>query len=97
MIAYLQWIAEQGITLTKFKQITHPSQPNYVAAVGGALNGVKDDKNHTISKDVKTIVDPLEPAGISWGLYQEDMPYTGYTGDYVNQDNGMNDYVRKHK
>ena len=31
-------------------------------------------------------------------MYQEDMPYTGYEGfDWVNQETGANDYVRKHK
>jgi len=42
-------------------------------------------------------VDLLEAAGVSWSLYQEDMPYSGFEGDYVNQQNGRNDYVRKHK
>jgi hypothetical protein len=35
--------------------------------------------------------------GISWGTYQEDMPYTGFEGmAYVNQKTKANDYVRKH-
>lgn len=50
-----------------------------------------------ISSDVKTIVDLLDAAGVSWSEYEEDMPYSGFEGDYVNQVNGANDYVRKHK
>jgi phospholipase C len=38
----------------------------------------------------------LEAGGVSWSLYQEDMPYSGFEGDYVNQKTGANDYVRKH-
>jgi hypothetical protein len=50
-----------------------------------------------IDKSSKTIVDLLDAKGISWSEYQEDMPYSGFQGDYVNQQNGANDYVRKHK
>ena len=50
-----------------------------------------------IDKSSKTIVDLLDGKGISWSEYQEDMPYSGFQGDYVNQENGANDYVRKHK
>ena len=47
---------------------------------------------------MSTVVDLLEDKGISWGLYQEDMPYSGFQGlAWVNQKNGANDYVRKHK
>jgi hypothetical protein len=46
---------------------------------------------------VKTIADLLEAAGVSWSVYQEDMPYSGFEGDWVNQQNGANMYVRKHK
>lgn len=35
--------------------------------------------------------------GISWGTYEEDMPYTGFEGfSWVNQETMANDYVRKH-
>jgi acid phosphatase len=39
----------------------------------------------------------LEDKKISWGSYQEDMPYSGFEGfAFINQANGRNDYVRKH-
>jgi hypothetical protein len=50
-----------------------------------------------IDDDEKTIVDLLDAKGISWSEYQEGLPYSGFQGDYVNQVNGRNDYVRKHK
>jgi acid phosphatase len=46
---------------------------------------------------VQTIVDLLETKGVSWAEYEQDMPSSGYTGNYVNQQTGANDYVRKHK
>ena len=48
-------------------------------------------------QNVSSIVDLLEARGISWGEYQEDMPYTGFEGfSWVNQRTHANDYVRKH-
>lgn len=68
-----------------------------MAAVGASTNGITDDSFQRISSGVKTIVDLLEAKGISWGVYQEDMPYSGFEGNYVNQKTKANDYVRKHK
>ncbi|KAJ5432293.1 uncharacterized protein N7458_011449 [Penicillium daleae] len=92
----LAYLASLGITLTNYFAITHPSQPNYVAAVGGSTFGVADDNTHYISSSTKTIVDLLEGAGVSWSLYQEDMPYSGFEANYANQKTGANDYMRKH-
>jgi hypothetical protein len=72
-------------------------QPNYVAAVGGDTFGITDDSTHYIDASTKTIVDLLDNAGISWSLYQEDMPYSGFEANYHNQETDKNDYVRKHK
>lgn len=94
--ANLQWIASQGILLNNYLAITHPSQPNYVAAVGGSTHGVTGDSFTRISSASKTIVDLLEAKGVSWSEYEEDSPYSGFEGDYVNQKTGANDYVRKH-
>lgn len=50
-----------------------------------------------VASNVSTVVDLLEDKGISWGTYQEDMPFTGFEGfAWKNQKTGANDYVRKH-
>lgn len=72
-------------------------QPNYVAAVGGDTFGIADDNTHYISASTGTIVDLLDNAGISWSVYQEDMPFSGFEANWVNQETGANDYMRKHK
>jgi len=55
-----------------------------------------DDFNQ-IDSNVSTVTALLEARGISWGTYQEDMPYTGYEGfSWLNQSIHKNDYVRKH-
>lgn len=95
--ANLVWLAEQGITLENYFGVTHPSEPNYVASHGGDYFGMDNDDLNMIDANVSTIVDLLEDKGISWGEYQEDMPYTGFEGKaWVNQETGANDYVRKH-
>jgi len=60
--------------------------------------GLDGDPFTQVPRNVSSVVDLLEDRGISWSLYQEDMPYSGYQGfSWVNQKTGANDYVRKHK
>jgi len=93
----LNWLAKKGITLSNHFAVTHPSMPNYAAAISGDYYGINHDDMTAIPKNVSTLVDLLEAKCISWGAYQEDMPYTGFQGfDYRNQKTGANDYVRKH-
>lgn len=95
--ANLAWLATKGITLENYFAVTHPSEPNYVASHGGDYFGMDNDKQHFIDANVSSIVDLLEANNISWGEYQEDLPYSGFEGyAWVNQDSGANDYVRKH-
>lgn len=90
--ANLAWLAEQGITLENYFAQTHPSEPNYVASHGGDYFGMDNDEFNFIDANISTIVDLLENKGISWGEYQEDMPYTGFEGfAWVNQETGAND------
>lgn len=93
----LSRLASQGITLSNYYAVTHPSQPNYMASVGGDTFGLGDDNFHSLPSNISSIVDLLEDKGISWGEYQEDMPSSGFEGfAWINQQNGANDYVRKH-
>ncbi len=95
--ANLAWLATKGITLSNNFAQTHPSEPNYVAAIGGDYFGMNNDNFNFMDKNISTVIDLLEQAGISWGEYQEDMPYSGFEGfAYINQKNKANDYVRKH-
>ena len=69
-----------------------------MAVVGGDYFGLNGDPFIDVPNNVSSVVDLLEDKGISWSLYQEDMPYSGFQGfAWVNQQNGRNDYVRKHK
>ncbi|KAF9283205.1 hypothetical protein BGZ68_005499 [Mortierella alpina] len=89
--ANLQAFVPQGVTLTNYHAITHPSEPNYIATIGGAYFGLEDDDYHAIPSNYTTIVDLLEKKNLSWKAYQEDMPTVCYK-DYDYK--GL--YFRKH-
>jgi acid phosphatase len=93
----LAWLAKKGITLSSYYAVTHPSQPNYCAAIGGDYFGMNHDDFTLFPKNISTIIDALEDKGVSWAEYMEDMPSVGYKPmEYLNQETGANDYVRKH-
>ncbi|GMM45657.1 hypothetical protein DAPK24_022320 [Pichia kluyveri] len=93
----MAWVASHGITLTNYWAVTHPSEPNYMSSVGGDYFALDDDRFTSLPKNVSTLADLLDDKGISFGSYQEHLPYTGFTGfNYSNQETFANDYVRKH-
>ncbi|KAK3371532.1 phosphoesterase family-domain-containing protein [Lasiosphaeria ovina] len=91
-------LKRRGILLTRYYAHTHPSQPNYLAAVAGDYFGLNHDENVRVPEDVFTVVDLLETKNISWAGYFEDMPGPGYMSDASDGStgNGGWDYVRKH-
>ena len=93
----MQFFMSQGITLTNYWAQTHPSSPNYVAVVGGSYFGSYDNSYRLLPESVPTVADLLETKDISWGEYQEDQPFTGFTGyNYSRQSDYADAYVRKH-
>ncbi|KAL3448131.1 acid phosphatase PHOa [Aspergillus insuetus] len=92
-----KWLASRGITLTNYYSTGHPSQPNYIAAASGDNYGMDNDYFNHVPANVSTVADLLNLKGISWGEYQEHMPYPGFQGvNYSNQETYANDYMRKH-
>ncbi|KAG0739880.1 hypothetical protein G6F57_002685 [Rhizopus arrhizus] len=83
-------LQKHGILLDNYNAITHPSQPNYVASTGGSNFGIITDDYYNISANTLSIFDLLEDKGLTWRLYQEDIPSIGYTGYEAGN------YVRKH-
>lgn len=95
--ADLRWLAERGITLTNYWALTHPSEPNYIASVSGDTFGLDKDSFITIPSNISTVIDLLEIENITWGEYQEDLPYSGFQGlTFSSHDNSAKSYVRKH-
>ncbi|KAI9743500.1 MAG: hypothetical protein M1818_002813 [Claussenomyces sp. TS43310] len=91
------YFASKGLTLENLFAVTHPSQPNYLASITGDYFGLNGDWFNAVPENISSTIDLLEDKGISWAMYEEDMPYTGFQGvEYINQETGANDYVRKH-
>ncbi|KUJ20782.1 acid phosphatase [Mollisia scopiformis] len=79
----MEALAKMGIKLTGSYAVTHPSEPNYMAAFAGDYWGVNGDSFLAVPSNVSTVADLLDDKGISWGLYQEGMPYSGYQGPAI--------------
>ncbi|EED16668.1 acid phosphatase PHOa [Talaromyces stipitatus ATCC 10500] len=90
-----KYLASKGITLTNFWALAHPSEPNYAAAAAGDMFAMDTDDFIQIPQNISTVVDLLDTKGISWGEYQEHLPYAGFQG-FNYSDTAANDYVRKH-
>jgi hypothetical protein len=81
---------------TNFYAETHPSEPNYVAIVGGATFGIADDApftapGHTI--DAPNLSTQLEAAHLTWKGYYESLPEPGSlavrSGLYASKHSGF--------
>jgi len=86
-------IASSGILQSNYHGVTHPSQPNYWGLIAAAANFPGDtyEVNTSIPFNVtgdngdypidiyyaKTIVDLLEPAGLTYKVYEENYPTPG--------------------
>jgi Phosphoesterase family len=88
---FLQHLATRGALFTDYYAITHPSYPNYLAMVTGSTLGVQDDTQRDF--DATSLVDLLEPAGVSWKVYAENLPSPCFLG--ARSPDGL--YVRKHE
>jgi phospholipase C len=76
---------------TNYFGVTHPSQPNYIAATSGSTNGVINDNDVTIN--VANIVDQLEANGKSWKAYMQSYSLCTTKFDHAC---GIQLYERKH-
>ena len=88
---FINFAANTTGLATSYFGVTHPSQPNYIAATSGALNGVPDDNDITI--DVPNIVDQLEAHGKSWKAYMQSFSLCSTPLDHAC---GFQLYERKH-
>lgn len=78
---------------TDFHGVTHPSQPNYIAATSGSTNGVTSDAD--VTTDVPNIVDQLESHGKTWKAYMQSL-FAGGNTDKLASSAGNQLYERKH-
>ena len=90
---FINSLAKNYGLATKYFGVTHPSQPNYIAATSGSTNGVADDNDTTI--DVTNIVDQLEAHGKTWKAYMQSLSLCP-NSDPAQHACGDQLYERKH-
>lgn len=87
---------------TDYFGVSHPSEPNYVAMLGGDTFGVADDNPYFINRvTAPSLITELDHAGIGWQAYLQGVPHPGYQAIcYPAKCNGAPDsdplYVSKH-
>jgi len=72
--------ANQYTLATGYSGVDHPSEPNYVALLGGSTNGVSDDGVCCFTVQAVSLVDRLESAGLAWRAFAEDSTGSGTCG-----------------
>ena len=98
----LNALAKQFGLATQYFGVSHPSEPNYVALLGGSTFGVADDNAYYVNRiNQPSLISELDHAGISWKAYLQGLPHPGFEGIcYPSRCNGAPDndplYVSKH-
>jgi hypothetical protein len=87
---YVNALARQGALLTDYHGLTYPSQPNYIALYSGSTQGVTTSEIPRRRFTAPSLGGQLVAAGLDFGGYSEDMPYTGFTQPFYRG------YVRRH-
>jgi hypothetical protein len=86
---YFNALAARSAVLTRYRGITHPSLPNYLALVSGSTHGINSDCTRCIVQ-AESIADTAEAAHRPWKAYAEGLPRPGFTGASAGR------YVKRH-
>lgn len=78
---YITSLAQQYGQAANYFGVTHPSEPNYVAAISGS-NWYLNSDNPALRYDHTNLIDELQAAHIPWGAYMEAMPADDPTTDF---------------
>src|SRR5262245_11150629 len=100
----LNALAQQFGLGTAYFGTSHPSEPNYVALLGGSDFGISSDDPYYMAAqtvNAPSLISQLDQAGISWKAYLQGLPHPDYRGMcYPSHCNGSPDndplYVSKH-
>jgi len=100
----LNALAQDYGLATNYTGVADPSEPNYVAMLGGDFFGINNDDPYWFpgqTVNAANLMSQLDAAGKTWRGYFQSMPYPGYRGYcYPDKCNGIPDadtkYVAKH-
>jgi hypothetical protein len=66
---------------TSYFSVADPSEPNYVAMLGGSFFGIADDNAYYINVLNKpSLMSQMDAANLTWKGYLQGMPYAGFRG-----------------
>lgn len=72
---YLTSLAHTYAMADHYYGVTHPSMPNYLAAIAGDNFGIQDDNDqNVVNLDRANLVDQLESHHVSWDAYMDTLP-----------------------
>jgi hypothetical protein len=97
---YFARLAKEGASFTHFYALFHPSQPNYLAMVGGRLFEEIDTRHADANVDLPddgrhtSLADRLEAKGLTWKNYAENYPAAPGQSAFLGASHGR--YARKH-
>jgi len=74
---YMTTLANTYSLATHYTAVSHPSEPNYIALVGGDTFGISTDGNCCWTINSPNIVDRIESAGLTWQAWAEDASGSG--------------------
>lgn len=93
---FLTRLATMNGLATDYHAVARPSEPNYIALISGSTQGITDDGIHAIT--APSLPDQLDAAGVTWGVYAENLPGGCFTGSVASDGpDGSGTYARKHE
>lgn len=88
-------LAQQYGLATNYWGVAHPSEPNYIAMIGGDTFGVSDDNSYMVNAlNAPNLATQLEAAKLTWKSYQQSLPNPGFQGETYPAANAL--YASKH-
>ena len=93
------WINQAAQTnglATNYHGVTHPSQPNYLAATSGSTNGIAGDADINPPLAVPNIVDQVETSGRTWKAYMQAYATCSTPTQSLCPSSKVGLYARKH-
>lgn len=92
---FLNRLAKRYTLADHYYGVTHPSMPNYVAAIAGDNFGIQDDEDeNVVNLDRPNLVDQLEHRHVPWAAYLENLPKDKLARFWPSADNPL--YAKKH-
>lgn len=87
--AYIDQLMRTGGYDTNYYGVTHPSLPNYVAALSGRMMGTHSDSPVQVFKQM-TLAEELNRHHMTWQAVMQSIPSSGFGGNWYPDNLGKN-------